>query len=308
VSKFQLLRELCAIHAPSGDESALTSFLLNYIQANSPKWAVQPQVIAGGLFQENIVLVFGSKPRTAIFAHIDSIGFTVRYNYELVKIGGPVLEDGIALVGKDSQGDIECTLTVDPHSDAPGYAFNRVIDRGTNLTFKPDFREKHSSVQCCYIDNRLGVWNALQVAETLEEGIIVFGTREEHGGGSISFLAKYIFETYGVHQALISDITWITHGVRPAEGVVVSMRDKGLPRRSYLNRIIGEATKSGIPFQLEVEGSGGSDGIELQSSSYPWEWVFIGAAENHVHSPDELVHKDDIKAMVQLYTHLMKVL
>ena len=27
MSKFQLLRELCAIHAPSGDESALTSFL-----------------------------------------------------------------------------------------------------------------------------------------------------------------------------------------------------------------------------------------------------------------------------------------
>jgi putative aminopeptidase FrvX len=308
VSNFQLLRELCTIQAPSGDESALTSFLLNYIQTNSPKWAVQPQVVAGGLFHENIVLVFGAKPRTAIFAHIDSIGFTVRYDYELVKIGGPVLEEGIALVGKDSQGDIECALTVDPHSDAPGYAFNRVIDRGTNLTFKPDFRETPSSVQCCYMDNRLGVWNALQVAETLDEGIIVFGTREEHGGGAISFLAKYIFETYGVHQALISDITWVTHGVQPGQGVVVSMRDKGLPRRSYLNRIIGEATKSGIPFQLEVEGSGGSDGIELQSSPYPWEWVFIGAAEDHVHSPDELVHKDDIRAMVQLYIHLMKVL
>lgn len=308
MSKFQLLRELCAIQAPSGDESGLTSFLLNYIQANSPKWAVQPQVIAGGLFQENIVLVFGSKPQTAIFAHIDSIGFTVRYDYELVKIGGPVLEDGIVLVGKDSKGEIECTLTVDEHSSAPGYAFHRVIDKGTNLTFRPDFRENQSSVQCCYMDNRLGVWNALQVAETLEEGIIVFGTREEHGGGAISFLAKYIFETYGVHQALISDITWITNGVRPGEGVVISMRDKGLPRRSYLNRIIDEATKSAIPFQLEVEGSGGSDGIELQSSSYPWEWVFIGAAEDHVHSPDELVHKDDIKAMVQLYTHLMKVL
>ena len=67
-------------------------------------------------------------------------------------------------------------------------------------------------VQCCYMDNRLGVWNALQVAETLEHGIICFSCWEEHGGGSVGYLAKFIYENYGVKQALISDITWVTKG------------------------------------------------------------------------------------------------
>src|SRR5690606_20791675 len=140
----------------------------------------------------------------------------------------------------------------------------------------PHFRETDTTVQCCYMDNRLGVWNALKVAETLQEGIIVFSTREEHGGGAAGFLGRYIFENYGVHQALISDITWVTEGVHAGDGVAISMRDRSLPRRSYLERIIGLAEEIRIPFQLEVEGSGGSDGSELQTGSYPWQWVFIG--------------------------------
>lgn len=303
-----LLRKLCAVHAPSGDESAMTEFVLKHIVEQAPAWKVQPEVLAGGLFQENIILVFGNQPRTAIFAHMDSIGFTVRYDGQLVKIGGPVLEDGLPLVGSDSKGPIECSLSVEEEGGSIGYVYHREIDRGTALTFRPDFRETDTTVQCCDMDNRLGVWCALQVAKDLEHGIIVFSTREEHGGGAVGFLGRYIFEKYGVHQALISDITWVTEGVTIGNGVVVSMRDRGLPRRKYLNRIMNFAEKSGIPFQLEVEGTGGSDGLELQSSSYPWEWLFLGAPEDHVHSPDELVHKDDIRAMIDMYRILMKCL
>ena len=46
-------------------------------------------------------------------------------------------------------------------------------------------------IQCCYMDNRLGVWNCLEVAKTLENGIIVFSSWEEHGGGSVGYLGKF---------------------------------------------------------------------------------------------------------------------
>ena len=302
----ELLKQLCAVRAVSGDERAMTDFVLNYIDEKDKNWKVKPKVIHGDEFQENIILVFGQKPRTAIFSHLDSIGFTVRYGKQLVRVGGPVIKNKIKLVGSDSQGEVECKLKVNKKNQSFGYKFEREIDRGTNLTFKPDFRETENHVQCCYMDNRLGVWNALKIAETLEEGIIVFSTREEHGGGAVSFLGKYIQEKYGVRQALISDITWITEGVQHGKGVAISMRDRGLPRRTYLDRVINIAKETDIPFQLEIEGSGGSDGLELQSSPYPWEWVFIGAPENNVHSPDEIVHKDDIKAMTKLYMVLME--
>ncbi|WP_317128917.1 M20/M25/M40 family metallo-hydrolase [Hymenobacter metallicola] len=239
---------------------------------------------------------------------MDSIGFTVRYGQELVRIGGPRTETGYRLVGQDSQGTIDCTLTVDEETGELGYEFTRPIERGTELTFFCDFRETETSVQSCYLDNRLGVWNALRLAETLENGIIAFSCWEEHGGGSVAYLAKYIYEHYSVRQALISDITWVTEGVHAGKGVVISLRDSLIPRRSYVDRIRRLAREAGIAHQLEVEGSGGSDAKELQHGAQPWDWCFIGAPEDHVHSPNELVDKRDIDSMLALYQVLMREL
>ena len=111
-----------------------------------------------------------------------------------------------------------------------------------------------------------------------------------------------------MHQALISDITWVTEGIIYGSGVAISMRDSGLPRKSYLNKIISIAKESGIPFQLEVESAGGSDGLMLQKSHLPIDWCFIGAAEDNVHTPDEKVHLDDIDSMVKMYKLLMREL
>jgi putative aminopeptidase FrvX len=303
----QLLHSLCRIAAPAGNEAPLSRFVLNYVRQHQSSWLHQPQVIADDRFQDCILLVFG-QPRTAVFAHLDSIGFTVRYGRQLVRIGGPQAEAGYRLVGHDSQGEIDCTLTIDEQTGELGYAFHRDIDRGTELTFYCDFRETETTVQSCYLDNRLGVWNALRLCETLEHGIIAFSCWEEHGGGSVAYLAKYIYETYGVRQALISDITWVTEGVHAGQGCAISLRDSLIPRRAYVDRIRAIAAASGIPHQLEVEGSGGSDAKELQHAAAPWDWCFVGAPEDHVHSPDELVDKRDIDSMLALYQVLMREL
>jgi putative aminopeptidase FrvX len=301
----ELLKKMCEIHAPSGEELAMKEFLLSYISRKQSSWKVQPTLHHGNGFQDNLILVFG-KPRTAIFAHLDSIGFTVKYKNEIVKIGGPVTTEEIVLVGEDSQGKIEGKIIKKDKKIL--IDFDREIDRGTSLTFKVNFRDTEDFIQSCYMDNRLGVWNCLEVAKTLENGIIVFSSWEEHGGGSVGYLGKFIQEKYGVSQALISDITWVTKGVKHGKGCAVSLRDSGVPRKSYVNRIVEITKRSNIPFQLEVENAGGSDGNELQKSNYPWDWCFVGAPENHVHSPNEKVHKADIKSMVALYSKLMKEL
>ena len=89
---------------------------------------------------------------------------------------------------------------------------------------------------------------------------------------------------------------------------MISLRDSGIPRRSFVDKIIDISDKSSIHFQLEVEDSGGSDGNELQKSHFPWDWCFIGAPEDNVHSPNEKVHKKDIASMVRLYKILLKKL
>lgn len=300
-----LLKKLCHIHAPAGNEGALTEFILQYVDQQKNNWMVQPAVYCGDGFQDCIMLVFG-KPRTAIYAHLDSHGFTVRYGKQLVQIGGPDLEENYPLTGADSKGTIECSLKYDEDEHKLEYDYHRDIDRGTDLVYKCDFRDEPDYVQSCYLDNRLGVWVALKVAETLRDGIICFSCYEEHGGGSAGFLAKYAYEKFGVLQSLICDVTWVTEGVNFGQGVAISMRDRSIPRRRYLDKIISLARQSGIPFQLEVEGAGGSDGREIQHSPYPVDWVFIGAPEKNVHSPKEQVHKKDIDAMVNLYRYLME--
>jgi len=305
----QLLKKLTEIRSASSDEGNMKNFLLNYIKENQNNLKVQPTIYEGGYFQDNLILVFGDQPKTAIYAHMDSIGFTVGYDRELIKIGGPKLIDGIELVGSDSHGEVEAELQVIEEIDnfkRIEYICERPIDRGTILTFKPNFIETEHYIQSPYMDNRLGVWNALKVAETIENGAIVFSTYEEHGGNSVGFISRFLFEKYGIYQALISDITWVTDGVQHEKGVAISMRDSGIPRRAYLDRIIELAKKSGVKFQLEVESAGGSDGGMMQKSSVPIDWCFIGAAEDNVHSPQERVAKIDIAYMVELYSYLMK--
>ena len=308
----ELLQTLCAIHAPSGGELPVRNFLLEYIEANQKDWKVQPTLIYGDDFQDCLMLIFG-QPKTAIYAHMDSVGYTVGYKNELLKIGGPQAKAKTILIGEDSQGNIEGKLDfeIEEESDERKIVktkiiFDREIDRGTTLTYQPNWIETDTHIQNCYLDDRLGIWNALKVAETLENGAIVFSAWEEVGGGSVGYLAKYLYENHQVRQALISDITWVTEGVQDGKGVAISMRDSGIPRKSYIDRVIELARESGVTFQLEVESAGGSDGNALQKSPYPIDWCFIGAPEENVHMPTERVHKADVEAMHQLYSYLMK--
>jgi putative aminopeptidase FrvX len=303
----KLLEQLISIPGASGDEGRIRDFILDYVEQHKKNWKSNPTIYSGEGFQDALILVFG-EPKTAIFAHIDTIGFTAGYDRNLIKIGSPTIIDGTKLVGSDRLGEIETELMIIEGEDGESslkYVYDREIDRGTNLTFKPDFRLTEEYVQSPYIDNRLGVLNALNAAAHIENGAIVFSTYEESGGGSVGFLGSFLYKKYNLCQALISDITWVTEGVEHGKGVAISMRDSGLPRKSYLNRIIKLAREKKIHFQLEVESAGGSDGTMLQKTDLPFDWCFIGAPEDHVHSPDEKVFISDIEDMMDLYIVLM---
>ncbi len=311
-----LLKKLCSIRATSGDEQNMSNFILEYIIENKDQWKSPVEIFAGDGFQESIVLVFG-RPRLAVFAHLDSVGYAAAYDNRLVKIGGPKAKTGTVLVGKDSKGEISCKLKVskDKKKDKDGkkkdifeYEFDRPIDRGTTLTYKPDWREDEESIQCCYLDNRVGVWNALKLCENAENITIAFTTYEEHGGGTAQFIGRFLYKSMTCRQALISDVSLVSEGIKHKDGVVISMRDKGIPRQKFLRHVIALAESSGVQYQLEVEDAGGSDANQIQSSSYPWDWCFIGAAEANYHTPDEKIHKKDLQAMVDLYQYLAKKL
>lgn len=301
----KLLYDLLELPGVSGDESTTASYILQYINERKMFWDIVPEVFCGEKFHDCILLKFGS-PSTAVFAHMDTIGFMSRYENQLVAIGGPEIIPGTRLIGHDSLGPIACKIVGD--GDGVFHDFPRGIEPGTRLSFDQTIRLDAEFIQAAYLDNRLGLYTALEVCKNLKNGWVVFSTYEEHGGGSMPFLLKFIQESAPIRQALIADITWVTEGVRPHEGVVISIRDKFIPRKKFLDKIISFARNSHIPYQLEVEDSGGSDGREVQFSPYAIDWCFIGAAEQNVHTPDEKVSLIDLKAMISMHKYLMEYL
>ncbi len=322
---YSLLKKLCSIPATAGDEGRMTEFLLRYFSENNKHFKHTSQVISGPGFQEVVIAVFG-KPRTAIFAHTDTVGYCVAHDRELVKVGNPKAEDKTLLQGfhkgvletcelrvhdgkkKSGKGDSKRKKQGKDEEAGLSYKAPVRFEPGTPLTYVPKWKESKQYVSCAYMDNRLGVWNALQQAKTMEHGALVFSTYEEHGGGTAQFAGKFLQENFDVQQALISDVTLVSKSIRHRKGVAISMRDRGIPRQQYVRRIIELAKESGIPYQLEVEKAGGSDGLALQDSSYCWDWCFIGPPEANYHQPGEKVAKADIEAMVELYALLLREL
>ena len=299
----KLLFDLLRIESVSGNEEPMTEFLLNHIDKRKADWKVQPEFFYGDKFHDCLLLKFGD-PRGAVFAHIDTVGFTTRYENQLLPIGGPEIENGTRLVGEDSLGPISCKVIL--HDDFAFHDFPRAIDRGTLLSFEQSIILDQEFIQAAYLDNRLGIYNCLRLCEDLENGWIVFSTYEEHGGGSVPFLLRYIQETAPIEFALISDVTWTTEGVKHHEGVAISLRDKFIPRKRFLEKVLKLAEESGITYQLEVEAMGGSGGREIQFSPYAIDWCFIGPPEDNVHTPNEKVSLKDLQSMVDLYRYLMK--
>jgi putative aminopeptidase FrvX len=303
---YSLLEQLCQVHSPAGEERAMKDFILEWVNRESPGWKTTPLIYEGPEWQDNLVLIFG-KPRLAAFAHMDTTGFTVRYQNQLIPIGGPEVADGDRLRGKDSLSEIECKLILDPEYRMY-YHFGRAIDRGTSLSFCPDFRHKGSYIFSPYLDNRAGIYNLLSIAPHLENGALVFSSWEEHGGGSVPYLVKMLYEKYQIRQMLISDITWVTDGVFHGQGVAISMRDQYIPRQAFIQKITEIAVKHNVKFQLEVEDSGTSDARDIQRSPYPIDWCFIGAPETNPHSALEKIHTTDLREMMKFYKILFKEL
>jgi putative aminopeptidase FrvX len=293
-----LLLQLQQIPGPAGDEGRIADFVEAHAQG-----------IDGATVRRvnDLVWVTRGTPRVAVVAHTDTIGFTLGYDRHLIPLGGPRVEGGELL--REAGGTAEATIKVKRKDDKPLWRLSgKTGEPGSRWVFAAPLKLKGDRVTGPYLDNRAGVWNALRVLERCPDVAVFFTPSEEHTGRGALLAARLMHEELQIGRALISDITWHTDWIKIGKGPAVSLRDRFPPRQSYLDAVLEAAAASGLPFQREVEREGGSDGASIERSSFPIDWVFIGAPQKRPHTPREECRVSDLRGMVALYEYLVPAL
>jgi putative aminopeptidase FrvX len=291
-----LLWRLLATDGPSGDEGALADWLENYV---AREW---PDVRCERL-GDSIIAVRGERPAVAVFAHTDTTGFTLGYDRELIPIGGPEPRDKEPL--RPAGGPDMGNRLKKPKGGGWRLSGKTDVLPGSRWVYATEPKREGDEITAPYLDNRAGIWASLQVLGRCPNVAIAFTVGEELSGQGAFVCARRLFEAHGITQALISDITWHTAHVHGGDGVAVSLRDRFVPRRRFLDRVLALAETSGIPFQREIESSGGSDGGSIERSGVPMEWVFVGAPEKKPHTSRERLAISDLRGMADLLVYLV---
>jgi putative aminopeptidase FrvX len=294
------LLSLLTIFSPTGDESAAADWLAG-------EAGTLPGVSLHRI-GDNLIAVRGA-PAVAIFAHTDTTGYTLGYRRQLIAIGAPAPRDRDALRSSDGlSGRIRLGTP-----GREGAQLRRVRNAagekveptpGSRWVYAREPRIKNGTITAPYLDNRAGVWAALETLRRCEHAAVAFSTGEERHGHGARVCADWLHGQYGITQALISDVTWHTADTPCGKGPAVSLRDAFSPRQAFLDRVLKLAAESGIAHQREIQSAGSSDGGHLLRSSMPIDWVFVGAPEKGPHTSGERAAVFDLELMADLLAYL----
>ena len=161
------------------------------------------------------------------------------------------------------------------------------------------------------LDDRASVFMQLEVLRRLKgrprhDVYAVFSTQEEIGLRGAITAAYSVQPTLGV--ALDVTLAVDTPGVGPdeavtraGEGIGVKVYDSSMVSTRWLvDAFVDLAEARGVAYQLEVLGQGGTDGAAIQRSRDGVPTVTLSLPTRYIHSVVEAVHVDDLQAGVDL--------
>ena len=291
---FSLLSDLLKIDSPSGDEWCMSEFLRDFIKNNIP---------SANIFRvgQSLVAVRGT-PKVALFAHIDTTGFTLGRNGALIPIGSPHPRavDRLQIVGNPER---VFEMNVESRRKTTLKEYDGAIP-GERLVYAHRLVVDGPIVTTPYLDNRAGIWAAVTVLERCSNVAVAFTSGEELSGFGARVCARHLSENWRISTALICDITWDTDYVHIGKGPAISLRDSSVPNQRLVERVVEMAARSQFAYQTEIESAGGSDGAHIESGGHPIDWVFVGAPEKLPHSSTEAMDLNDLANMAELLRFL----
>lgn len=316
----ELLKKLCGVCAPSGHEKAVHSV----IKAELENYADEITTDALGNL---IVHKSGEGKRLMLAAHADEIGIIVTYIEEngyirFQNVGGvrPLyalaqrvrFENGtVGTVFYDRGADIEKITFNDMYIDIGAKSradAEKNVNIGDCAGFAGEYAQQGDVVISKSLDDRAGCYVLIEAlkraAKSPNDVYAVFTSQEELGVRGATASAYGVSPDAGI--AIDVTDTGDTIGAKPMNvslggGAAIKIKDSRSISSPYLtDKLKKTAEDNGIKYQLEVLLAGGTDAGAIQQSRGGVKAATISVPTRYIHSPNEMVSKNDLEACVEL--------
>ncbi|MCV0404587.1 MAG: M42 family metallopeptidase [Chloroflexi bacterium] len=284
-------------------------------------------------------------PKVAMAAHMDEIGFIVRYIEDtgyirLQPVGGfdprtlvaqrvavHTRNDGqlvgtlmpgvkpIHLMTPGDKKDLELTdFFVDLGMQAE--LVKAKVQIGDMVTMRRDFEEIGDMVISKSLDDRIGVYvmlEAVKAAGKVDAELYPIATVQEEVG-----LRGATTAAFGVQPEICIALDTTIAGDIPGmpadsavtklgSGVAIKVFDSSqLPNRKLITHLREIAEQQEIPYQLEVLPRGGTDAGAFQRANDGVVTCTISIPSRYVHTVNEMCAKSDIQAAVDLLAQFLR--
>lgn len=320
-----LLNKLTQCWGPSGREDKIRSF----IASEAKQYADEMYTDALGNL---IVHKKGNGKKLMFAAHMDEIGIAVTFIDEkgflrFAPVGGldikylparkVVFENGtIGVIGQEEAFDKEkkasvAKLYIDIGADSAETA-EKHVSIGDSAVFIGEIHETDTRVISKALDNRVGCYILLEAMKrqtnAANDVYYVFTVQEEVG------LRGARTAGYGVDADIAVNIDVTDTGDTPKSpvmavklggGAAVKVMDASIICDAQVRTAIIETAKQkNLLYQLEVMTEGGTDAGQIHLSRAGVKTGGISVPNRYMHSPSEMVDKDDIEACIALTTAL----
>lgn len=326
-----LLKTLTEIDAVSGNERAMSDYIISYLDGCNTK-------ITKDSMGNLICFKKGKNPsgkKIGVFAHMDEVGFIVTNitddgYIKFAQVGG--MDDRILLtervtIGKNKVKGVigikavhlqskderkKVIKTDDMYIDIGAKSKENALEyvqRGDYIAFDSPFVNLWGSrFKAKAIDDRAGCALMMELIKNdYDEDIyFCFTVQEETGLRGARVLSRRLNPDVAIvlESTTASDTAFSPRHLYATKlgcGPVVSLMDRGSYSNKDLNKFVVDiADKNGIKYQYKESANGGNDAGALQSSASGCRVCSLSLPTRYIHSPACVADFDDFDAMKAL--------
>lgn len=315
----ELLKELSLFYAPSGREAKLSDFIKNIVKDFADEVYCDR---LGNLIAHKK----GGGKKIMLSAHMDEIGVVVTYVEDngylrFADVGGlytKYLAGRRVLFENGTEGVIFTEPKNDKNALSKMYIdigatsredAERRVNVGDMGTFRGDFTEQNGVIIGKALDDRVGCFaliESLKRVKSENDLYFVFSVQEEVG------LRGARTAAYAINPDLAIAVDVTDSGDTPkcdkmavklGMGAAIKVMDYSvICDKDVKETLISLAEKKNIKYQLEVMVDGGTDAGVIHFSRGGVKTGGISIPTRYIHSPSEMINKEDLKAVIDLLT------